>query len=73
MVRLHRRHLPWQNAWVLLAALATLVIVIGPRVSLHNKQGRLQALSGGRLEDVVVDRLCIDSDGCVLGAGPHRR
>lgn len=28
-------NLPWQNAWVLLAGLAALVLVIGPLVSLH--------------------------------------
>lgn len=27
--------MPWQNAWVLLAGLATLILVIGPLVSLH--------------------------------------
>lgn len=30
-------HLPWKNAWVLLAGLAALVLVIGPLVSLHYK------------------------------------
>lgn len=33
-------YLPWQNAWVLLAGLATLVLVICPLFSLHYKDFR---------------------------------
>ncbi|MDQ0104472.1 hypothetical protein J2T10_004147 [Paenarthrobacter nicotinovorans] len=61
-------HLSWQNAWVLLAGVATLVLVIGPLVSLHWRDFReaLRLLGAGWRMWPWIAVVLIAIIGCLL-------